>query len=92
MRRTENGVEIIDCAALECRLQPACRLKTALDRARDAFVEVLDGYTLADLIVERGVLATLLDIPADPASKGPRDYRYRQSTASSRPRSAAKAS
>jgi Rrf2 family nitric oxide-sensitive transcriptional repressor len=88
VRRTENDIEIIDCAALECRLQTACGLKTALDRARDAFVEVLDGYTLADLIVDRAVLAPLLDIAADDA--GPR--RTRQSAGRGAARSAAKAS
>jgi len=71
VRRTENNIEIIDCAALECRLQTACGLKTALDRARGAFVEVLDGYTLADLIVDRRALAPLLDIPVDAATDDP---------------------
>ena len=71
IRRTENDVEIIDFAALQCRLRTACGLKTALDRARDAFVEVLDGYTLADLIVDRAALAPLLDIPADAAANDP---------------------
>ena len=71
VRRTENDVEIINCAALECRLQSACGLRTALDRARDAFVEVLDGYTLADLIVDRAALAPLFDIPADATAASP---------------------
>ncbi len=85
IRCTENDLEIIDCAAMACRLQTACRLKTALDRARDAFIEVLDGYTLADLIEKPKALAPLLDLPDDVAGS-------RQRSASSRPRSALRAS
>ena len=85
IRCTENDLEIIDCAAMACRLQTACRLKTALDRARDAFIEVLDGYTLADLIEKPKALASLLDLPNDVAGS-------RQRSASSRPRSALRAS
>ncbi|MCP4329830.1 MAG: Rrf2 family transcriptional regulator [Alphaproteobacteria bacterium] len=79
VRRTEKGLEIIDCAALNCRLEPACRLKTALDRARDAFVEVLDGYSLADLLIERDALAALLEPAAAPP---PRRARQARSAAS----------
>lgn len=60
IRRTEKDVEIINCEALQCRLRPACRLKEALDRAREAFVDVLDTYTLADLIVDKEQLTELL--------------------------------
>jgi len=62
LRRTERDLQIIDCEALNCRLQPACRLKQALDRARAAFVDVLDGYTLADLIVDPVELGHLLGL------------------------------
>jgi Rrf2 family nitric oxide-sensitive transcriptional repressor len=37
-------------------------LKRALERARDAFLEVLDGYTLGDLVEPRGRLSGLLGI------------------------------
>ena len=62
VRLTEKDVEIIDCEGLDCRLLPGCKLKVALDRARDAFVEVLDGYTLADLIVSEDELLALLGL------------------------------
>jgi Rrf2 family transcriptional regulator, nitric oxide-sensitive transcriptional repressor len=37
-------------------------LRRALERARAAFTDVLDGYTLADLIQPRGRLVDLLGI------------------------------
>jgi Rrf2 family nitric oxide-sensitive transcriptional repressor len=37
-------------------------LKRALNGARDAFLEVLDGYTLADLVEPRARLSALLGI------------------------------
>jgi Rrf2 family nitric oxide-sensitive transcriptional repressor len=37
-------------------------LKNAFEKARDAFVTVLDEYTLQDLVEPRGRLVRLLDI------------------------------
>jgi Rrf2 family nitric oxide-sensitive transcriptional repressor len=42
----------------------ACALKKALHHARDAFLSILDGYTLADLVGNRGDLVKLLARPA----------------------------
>jgi Rrf2 family nitric oxide-sensitive transcriptional repressor len=42
-------------------------LKRALKRAQDAFMEVLEGYTLADLVAPRARLAGLLGIPQGPS-------------------------
>jgi Rrf2 family nitric oxide-sensitive transcriptional repressor len=44
-------------------INPSCVLKRALERAREAFMEVLEGYTLADLVAPRARLASLLGIP-----------------------------
>jgi Rrf2 family transcriptional regulator, nitric oxide-sensitive transcriptional repressor len=41
-------------------MQPACVLKLA--PAAAAFLEVLDGYTLKDLVVPTAALRALLDI------------------------------
>lgn len=52
IRFTEPDMDIVPCFApenQECPLRRACRLKGALDRARTAFLDVLDEYTLADL-------------------------------------------
>jgi Rrf2 family nitric oxide-sensitive transcriptional repressor len=45
-----------------CAIQPCCVLKRALKKARDAFLEVLDGYTLDDLVQPRARLTSLLGI------------------------------
>jgi hypothetical protein len=39
-------------------------LKKALARARDAFVDVLDDYTLSDLVKPRAPLQAMLSIEA----------------------------
>ena len=39
-----------------------CRLKTALTRARDAFLAVLDSTTLADVTANGGDLLEVLDL------------------------------
>jgi Rrf2 family transcriptional regulator, nitric oxide-sensitive transcriptional repressor len=51
----ESNMSIIDCEALECRLQPGCSLKTELDRAGRAFIAVLNEVTLHDLLSDEGM-------------------------------------
>jgi Rrf2 family transcriptional regulator, nitric oxide-sensitive transcriptional repressor len=51
--------EAIDAS---CAIEPCCVLKRALKQARDAFLEVLDGYTLEDLVQPRARLSGLLGI------------------------------
>jgi Rrf2 family nitric oxide-sensitive transcriptional repressor len=46
----ERSMEIVDCDRQPCPLRGDCALKGALADARDAFMERLDAYTLADLI------------------------------------------
>ncbi len=47
---TETVIECTDKNSQPCRLFPACRLKGVLDEAAAAFISVLDGYSLADLL------------------------------------------
>lgn len=57
IRHTEDGFDLVDCRA--CLIAPACGLTGAVRQALAAFMAVLDGYTLADLIskpVELGLL------------------------------------
>jgi Rrf2 family nitric oxide-sensitive transcriptional repressor len=71
IRRTEPDMELVPCFAKtggSCALTPACQLKLALHRARAAFMEVLDGYTLADLVQNRSVLSGLLPRAAGEAA------------------------
>ena len=51
VRHTEGGFELVDCSS--CLISPACGLTGALHEALAAFMAVLDGYTLADLIQGR---------------------------------------
>lgn len=53
VRLLEGSGDLIDCAEPPCLLRGACRVKGALDAARDAFFAVLDDYTLADLTAGR---------------------------------------
>lgn len=45
-----------------CPIEPGCRLKHALSEANEAFLEVLDNYTLADLIQPKIRISKLLDM------------------------------
>lgn len=73
MREVE-GFEIAPCFGPEgdaaCAIAPACVLKRALGRALAAFLDVLDEYTLADLIGPDRRLRALLAL--DGAPPGPR--------------------
>ena len=63
VRHTEPDMALVPCFAptnAACVLLPACRLRRALHEARDAFLAVLDGYSLADLAHNRDELAALL--------------------------------
>jgi Rrf2 family nitric oxide-sensitive transcriptional repressor len=65
VRYTEPDMAIVSCfEAIDapCAIKPSCVLKRALKKARDAFLEVLDGYTLDDLVQPRARLSGLLGI------------------------------
>ena len=52
VRETEPDMALVPCfdpSNAICVLTPACKLRGALQRAQSAFLEVLDGYSLADL-------------------------------------------
>lgn len=68
VRRMERGMELVECfgAGCNCILDPSCRLKAALSDALDAFLKVLDGVTLADLLGKREH-AILRFVPQTPA-------------------------
>lgn len=58
VRDTEEGFDLADCGS--CVIAPACGLTGVLGQALAAFLAVLDGYTLADLLVQRSELRQLL--------------------------------
>ena len=65
VRRTEPGLALAPCLGTgNCVITPACGLRPVLAEALDAFLAVLDRYTLADLVdCSRGGLARLLGLP-----------------------------
>lgn len=53
VRQTETDFHLVECfdpAVNQCRLTGNCRLKGALGEAINAYLAVLDGVTLADLV------------------------------------------
>lgn len=64
IRQTEPHFDVVECFRPEtntCPIAPACGLKGALHRAREAFLAVLDEYTLDQLLSRKGELVQLLD-------------------------------
>ena len=68
IRHTEDGFDLVDCG--RCIIAPACGLTGALNEALRAFMAVLDGYTLDDLLFRRADLAALLGFQAGSSSAG----------------------
>jgi Rrf2 family nitric oxide-sensitive transcriptional repressor len=66
VRYTEGTLELVECfdpKTSACRIDAACGLRGVLEEALDAFLETLDGYTLADLVARRRKpLARLLGV------------------------------
>jgi Rrf2 family nitric oxide-sensitive transcriptional repressor len=63
IRHTEPDMALVPCfdpAAAPCVITPACKLRLALHEAKTAFLGVLDGYTIADLVENRKPLGDLL--------------------------------
>lgn len=62
VRDTEDKLDVVGCLDRKgyCRIERVCVLRGILRDATDAFLEVLDGYTLADLIRPHKALASLL--------------------------------
>ena len=62
VRDTENQLDVIGCLERRgyCPIERACVLRSALRDATQAFLAVLDTYTLADLIKPQKALSSLL--------------------------------
>jgi len=59
VRATEEDFDLVECfrSNTACCITPVCRLQGALRDALDAYLDVLDGWTLAELAVDRMGLA-----------------------------------
>lgn len=81
VRRTEPDMDLVPCfdaARAVCVITPACKLRAALHQARGAFLAVLDGYSLDDLVANRDALTALFQVgPGGPEGKveAPRSER-----------------
>ena len=59
---TETVINCVDGEKRRCRLLPACRLKAVLDEAAAGFFEVLDRYSLADVVKQPAKMRAVLGI------------------------------
>lgn len=65
IRQIEENWHIAECfdaAQDRCVISPACHLQHVLGEALQAYLKVLDGYTLADIVVNRDQLASQLGL------------------------------
>lgn len=65
VRHTEPDMALVPCFKpinASCAVQRCCVLQRALQKACVAFVDVLDGYTLSDLVQPKTRLQALLSI------------------------------
>jgi Rrf2 family transcriptional regulator, nitric oxide-sensitive transcriptional repressor len=62
VRETEETLAVVGCLERRgyCPIQRVCELRGVFDEATQAFLAVLDRYTLADLIKPRAALSSLL--------------------------------
>lgn len=62
VRDMESTLEIIDCSKPACPLRGDCRLKGMLNEARQAFIDTLNRYTIADAVANPEVLESALNL------------------------------
>ena len=70
VRDSEEELAIVECFEpenLRCPIMQACALRGALTRALDAFLGVLDGQTLADLLRPQAKLQKIFRNARPPA-------------------------
>lgn len=72
VRETEGAAVPAECFAPDnqCTIARVCRLRGVLNEAVDAFYEVLDRYTLEDLVHNRKPLSRVLFAPASASRHG----------------------
>ncbi|MFC4256211.1 Rrf2 family transcriptional regulator [Altererythrobacter xixiisoli] len=68
VRHTEDGFDLLECG--NCVIAPACGLTGVMAEALRAFLAVLDGYTLADVLGRRADFLFLLESAERPAPPG----------------------
>ncbi len=66
VRLTEHDLALLECFELDsntCPIAPVCALKGVIAEARRAFMAVLDGHTLDEVLGNREDLIRVLQIP-----------------------------
>jgi Rrf2 family transcriptional regulator, nitric oxide-sensitive transcriptional repressor len=74
IRRTEDGFDLVECfdqKSNTCPIIKKCKLRVALKRATQAFLEVLDDMTLADITTNGDELLKILDLHAPQTASSP---------------------
>lgn len=61
IRALEGNLDGIDCSSPACHIASACLLKKALKKAMEAFLAVMDNYTLQDLLANRDELQQIFE-------------------------------
>lgn len=64
VRKMEDDFHLVECFDREhnrCPIAPVCGLRGVLGQALQAYLAVLDGYTLEDLLVNRQGLREILN-------------------------------
>lgn len=71
VRSMERNMALVECfgAGCSCILDPDCRLKAALSSALEAFLRVLDGVSVADLLGKQEQVVLRFLRPTVAASK-----------------------
>jgi len=72
VRGTEPDFMMVECfnrKVNECILSPSCELQVVLSKATRAYLDVLNGYTLADLLRNSGSLHKLARVQIHPREK-----------------------
>jgi Rrf2 family nitric oxide-sensitive transcriptional repressor len=65
VRQVEPNFDLLECFNVKentCPILPACKLRVVLGQAQQAFMAVLDEYTLATFLSERVEIARLLNL------------------------------
>ncbi|MFG6118606.1 MULTISPECIES: Rrf2 family transcriptional regulator [Thalassobacillus] len=65
VRKMEDDFILLECfdrGSDHCVITPACKLKHVLNDALEAFLNILDEYTLQDLLSNKSRLRQLMDI------------------------------
>ena len=56
-------VECFDCGVSNCPLVGNCQLNRALNKGLSAFLDVMEGVTIADLVQSKDTMTRLLNLP-----------------------------